>query len=545
MKSLLLMLLLMISTSEGTIYFQNIGLLHPSPSFGHVHFVVDTHIIANHMTEIKKAIIRIRQVVKTNAHPSVQTRADNFLKRAHIDIETVMTEFSDLQTIIQGTNPDTHRVKRFLGLLLAMGSLTMSLFNQAEILHLQGTVSDIATRQQHIVDILQEHEIDIHKLKHDVISISEGFTSLSNVVSADHAYSLIHDAENEITMAMSEIRRTLSCMQGGLQQLLNNRVPLCFLDTTQMRTSIRNLARRADIHNLEVLDPHIAAFLQYETSLLMTNGKMHIYTHVPLIDKKTSLDLMRFNNAPLRMSKEAAVQLAPSETILAIGRDGIHLTLTENSLERFLKYGQQYIGNAALTLNRQINSTCLGTIYSQNFEQMRIRCPLKFLKTSESFTRLAPNEFIFYTSEPQTIQLVCDRKTTHIAVEHTHHFKMPSDCQISSKSQVIHTGHDIVMEEMIRQWPTNWNVSHLLSDISHDTLLAHIKEIHLETHAPTTAGDLSKLLNGTTGKTSMWVTTVVLMLSATIFIGLLGWLGYRYYVIQKAQGAINVVGEQS
>jgi hypothetical protein len=63
------------------------------------------------MTEIKKAIICIRQVVKTNAHPSVQTRADNFLKRARIDIETVIKEFSDLQTIIQGINADTHRVK--------------------------------------------------------------------------------------------------------------------------------------------------------------------------------------------------------------------------------------------------------------------------------------------------------------------------------------------------------------------------------------------------------------------------------------------------
>jgi hypothetical protein len=165
-------------------------------------------------------------------------------------------------------------VKRVLGLLLAMGSLTMSLFNQAEILHLQGTVSDIATRQQHIVDILQEHEIDIHKLKNEVVSISEGFTSLSNVVSGDHAISLIRDAENEITMAMSEIRRTLSCMQGGLQQLLNNRIPLCVLDTMQMKKTIRKLARKADIHNLEVLYPHIAAFLHHENLLLMTKGKI-------------------------------------------------------------------------------------------------------------------------------------------------------------------------------------------------------------------------------------------------------------------------------
>ena len=68
-----------------------------------------------------------------------------------------------------------------------MGSLTMSLFNQAEILHLRGTVGDIATRQNHIMDILQEHEVDIHKLKHDVANIKDGFTSLTNVVSGDDA----------------------------------------------------------------------------------------------------------------------------------------------------------------------------------------------------------------------------------------------------------------------------------------------------------------------------------------------------------------------
>jgi putative lipoic acid-binding regulatory protein len=55
-----------------------------------------------------------------------------------------------------------------------MGSLTMSMFNQAEILHLQGTVSDIAAWQNHIVDVLQKHEIDIHKLNMTLSASKKG-----------------------------------------------------------------------------------------------------------------------------------------------------------------------------------------------------------------------------------------------------------------------------------------------------------------------------------------------------------------------------------
>jgi hypothetical protein len=55
--------------------------------------------------------------------------------------------------------------KRFLGMLVAISSITMSLFNQAEILHLQGKISDIVSKHNHLVDIVQEHEVALPTLK--------------------------------------------------------------------------------------------------------------------------------------------------------------------------------------------------------------------------------------------------------------------------------------------------------------------------------------------------------------------------------------------
>ena len=116
----------------------------------------------------------------TITHKSVEKRASNFLKRAHLDAREMINDFNDLCEIITETNPDKSRTKRFLALLLAISSLSLSLFNSAELLHLHGQISDIVTKQNHIVDILQEHEVSIHQLQHDVLSIRDGFLSHAN-----------------------------------------------------------------------------------------------------------------------------------------------------------------------------------------------------------------------------------------------------------------------------------------------------------------------------------------------------------------------------
>ena len=52
MKSVVIFLFILSASSvAGSIYFQQIGILNPSPSYGHVHFMIDTPII---MTQLQK-----------------------------------------------------------------------------------------------------------------------------------------------------------------------------------------------------------------------------------------------------------------------------------------------------------------------------------------------------------------------------------------------------------------------------------------------------------------------------------------------------------
>ena len=527
-------------------YFQHIGKLNPSPAFGHIHFVIDTNLIMKRMVSLKETIVQVRAVVQTHSEPSVKHRAENFLKKSFLDVESIIAEFKDIQLVIGSTTSDRPRIKRFLELLLAIGSLSISLFNQAEILHLQGSVSNVIARQNHIVDILQEHEVAIHDLKHDVLAIQDGFSSMANIVSETHAYSLIHDAEINIVMALAELRRSLVCVQGGIQTLLNHRVPLCFLSSEQIGTSMHNLAVKAAAFNLHILNAELSAFLQYETSILMSQGKIHVFTHVPLVNKHSLLDLLRFNHAPVQLADNLALQLAPEATILAIGQNNVHTTLTQDEFGHLHQYQDHFFGDSSIVLNKHINKTCLGAIYSQHVDNLRHLCPVQFIQTSESFYKVAPNVFIFYSDTPQTIQVTCNnQQVKHVAVTHSEKISLEANCQVTTNEHKVQTSQDFNEEPIIHEWPQQWNISHILFDLDPSVLSAQVKKLHLYTRTPTTARDLRKLLQSTSGATSMWVATAILILTTTIFLGLMGYLGYRYLVIRKAQKAAVNTGDQS
>ena len=484
------------------------GQLNPSPSYGHVHFMVDTHIISNHLQDLQIAIAYIRKSVNTITHRHVEKRANNFLIKAHLDINNMIQEFSDFTDILHSPILDKTRMKRFLELLLAIGSIALSLFNQAEIIHLQGQISDVVTRQHHIVDILQEHEVEVHTLQHDVavhtlqhnvIEIRDGCQALANIV--DESITKIHDAKIQIVMALAELRRTMVCMQSGLQQLLNHRIPICFLNNTQIKISLEKLFKSAAAQNLQPVSVHLAAFLQYDTSFLMEKGRIHIFVHVPLYDNNKVLDILQFHNAPTQISDLLALKLSPLEKILAVGKEGIHTSMSHTDLKSMTKYDHMYFSDTALTLNIQLNTSCLGMIYSQDFNNIKSICPAKFLETAEQFTNVGSGEYIFYTSIPQTIQIRCQLGVKHLAVKHTEKIRLPDKCEVKSKNFITRTVHDFNLESEIKAWPATWNVSGLLFDFEATTLAVHVAKLELIHYPVMPIRDLHRMMATTTAGT--------------------------------------------
>ena len=98
-----------------------------------------------------------------------------------------------------------------------------------------------------------------------------------------------------------------------------------------------------------------------------------------LYDRNKILDLLQFT----------ALKLSPLGNILAMGQDGLHTTMTCKELRSIKKYSNMFFSDTALTLNLLLKSSCLGTIYSQDYDNIKVS-PTKFLETTEHFPYIAP-----------------------------------------------------------------------------------------------------------------------------------------------------------
>jgi hypothetical protein len=81
----------------------------------------------------------------------------------------------------------------------------------------------------------------------------------------------------------------VDCIIFGTERLLMHRLPLCFTKVTNLETALTRLALDARQRGLAPTQPHITAYLEYETSFIIKHKILHIFVHMPLLDKNQHL----------------------------------------------------------------------------------------------------------------------------------------------------------------------------------------------------------------------------------------------------------------
>jgi hypothetical protein len=139
-------------------------------------------------------------------------------------------------------------VKRFLGAIaigIATTSLAIGIGNTAAIIGLKASLSDAVTRQHHITDILQEHEVSIHNVQHNLDVVKSSVMDIANHVIDSDMLQKFLEAEITITKAMQELTHMVDCIILGTERLFMHRLPLCFTNTTNLIRAHERLTRDA------------------------------------------------------------------------------------------------------------------------------------------------------------------------------------------------------------------------------------------------------------------------------------------------------------
>ena len=194
--------------------------------------------------------------------------------------------------------------------------------------------------------------------------------------------------------------------------------------------------------------------------------------------------------------------------------------------------------DTAMPLHRQLNATCLGTIFSQNFDNIKSTCPAKFMQTPELFVNISPGEYLFYSSKPQTLQIHCHKNTSFIAVQHSSRLRLDDNCEVRSEHFITRAGHDLQLAASIIKWPSSWNVSDLLFDVDSKSMEEVVKGLKLINYPPMPIRNLHLLLQSA-HHNHHWFTAAICFLAALMLL-VVCFLCYRYIKIRKNTPSVTV-----
>lgn len=530
----------MISLSSANTYFQQTGWISPSPSYGHVHLTVDLHRVEKHLIDMHHALTTMHVTTMQHAKQDIKQRCQTFLIATKTEVKVLQEKLEDYFKMTSPSSNDAKRVKRFFGLIaigIATTSLAVGLYNTAEIAHLKASMSDVIDRQHHITDILQEHEVSIHNVQHNLDNIKRELTTAIMVIEDIAAMQAFLEAEIQISKAMEELHRMVECISLGTERLLTHRLPFCFTNTTNLIKAHERLSKEASTRGLSPIQTSMTAYLQYEISFIIQNKLLHIFIHVPLSDQSKHLELLKFFSVPIPISPGFHMQIETKQQFLAISKEGFHTTISNQVLDQCRQFREIYFCPLPLILKRRFSDTCLGSIYKQNYTNLQQKCPVVFFEANEIIEIFTPNTFMMYTKNPQTIQINCNQKTNqqHIAIKSSQQIKLGKGCTATTEDNIFQTGFDISIDDTIQRWPTIWNISNILFDVNAHTLHDIIKKLNLIDSTPTPIRDIQKMVWMNSHQNFNLGLSIVIAIIALLIIGGVTYLIIRYVKVSRGE----------
>ena len=126
-----------LSVIEMNTYFQKVGWISPSPFYGHVHLSINISSMETSLHMLLATLNHLNAETVQHPRPQVKARGHNFLIRTISELKLLILKCNDYKKMTILSLIEAQRTKRFLGIILALTSLSVGLYNTAEILHLK------------------------------------------------------------------------------------------------------------------------------------------------------------------------------------------------------------------------------------------------------------------------------------------------------------------------------------------------------------------------------------------------------------------------
>lgn len=305
------------------------------------------------------------------------------------------------------------RQKRFVPLILgAIGLILPGII---------GTAMGVMNKQQleALYQSVQTNSDNIERL----FSITDQQTDSINTI-IEQLNSIAHDLQDQSifdpsvflaksSKAMNEIRGRIHKVTHAIQQAQHRRLAIDYLSSSELAKLFHDLRIKADLYDCELVINTPSDLFQLETTYFFDGAVLTLLLHTPMTPKNAILRLFRLHPFPLPFFGETFLIPDVRNDVLAISNTDhrYSIQLSSADLLSCLKVNHIYLCERNGVLAKSYTDTCLGSLYSQNYEIARKLCSFIVQPAQEFFYQLQQNWFLAFFPTKQILPLSCRNGT--------------------------------------------------------------------------------------------------------------------------------------
>jgi hypothetical protein len=240
-------------------------------------------------------------------------------------------------------------------ILIGIFGTLMGWFTHQCLNNLRDQIGEVGNQQHRLLQIQQVTLARLDDLEtvlqEVVLEMERAKTTWVNYFALDHARIQLHFHLQKLTRA--------------LQAAHLRRLSVDLLDGTQLRRIFDTAARKAKSHHYQLMLCHPSDLFQIKTSYLHNGQDVNLILHIPMAPANSILRLFQLHSFPLPFTKSHILMPGPANQIIDVDRLSV-----EMSVANFMschRINSAYLCERHGVMRRELNSTCLGSLYIQDF----------------------------------------------------------------------------------------------------------------------------------------------------------------------------------
>jgi hypothetical protein len=253
--------------------------------------------------------------------------------------------------------------------------------------------------------VVQQLDKEIAEINHAIREIS---TALLIMAVSEPSY---FDAR--LTRIENQLRDRLQMATHALQTAQHRRLAIDYLSPMQVRALYARLVSRASEFGCELVLQHHSDLFQIEVSLLFDGSDAHLLIHVPMVPRQSLLRLFKLHPFPLPFFDDHFLIPDVQNDVLAVSSTDQRLSTHLSSVDLLgcHRMNQVFMCDRFGVLSKQFNSTCLGSLFNQDFVTARTICRFEVVPIAERVYQLKKIWFATYLPTPATVPVKCRNGT--------------------------------------------------------------------------------------------------------------------------------------